>query len=139
MIRTKRSRRKTPRERHQFSSVRLVVGFARILLVAEGASACDYCIVDCFPLNDERDNDLLLVVSQMRRLGYGNRYLIKGNLSPALFSANGAREPESRAAMERLRRRGFAVSAEVSAITDRLFLELADGSPRAHHSLKSGA
>ena len=108
-------------------SARLVVGFRSILLTAENLPDRDWYVLDCFPLTSKTDCDLLLVVQHLRQVGYGLSYRVKAELSPAVFSPRGVTDREAIEAMERLARRGLAVSDRVTAIADAKFLALCDG------------
>ena len=113
--------------------VRLVVGFLRILLVVEGWPL-GWRVLDYFPLTSESDRDLLLVTAEMQRVGYPSENGVKANLSPAVFSPDGAKDREAKSAMARLGRRGFKISSQVVAIRDPELIWLADGGrlPRSH-------
>jgi hypothetical protein len=106
----------------------LVVGFLRIVLVVENIPGLGWHVLDYFPLVSASDGDLLMVVEQMRRYGYGRRFLVEGELSPAVFSPLGSKDAEARDAMERLGSRGFEISTEITAIVDPEFLWWPDGS-----------
>ena|GEM_PF-4958679 len=113
--------------------VRLVVGFLRILLVVENWPHRGWHVLDYFPLVSRDDGDLLLIVRQMKFVDHGEAYRIQGELSPSVFSPLGAKDPEARAAMARLGRRGFAVSNDITTIADAEFVWWADG-PRPRRS-----
>ena len=122
--------RATDRERQPNIRARLVIGFLRILLVAENWGPHDHWTLDWFPLNDPDDTDLLQGIEELRTVGYGS-YARPIELSPAVFSPLGSIDPEACDAMERLGHRGLAVSSDVTRITHPLFLKSADG-PRRH-------
>jgi hypothetical protein len=110
--------------------IRLVVGFLRIVLVVENAPGWGWWhVLDYFPLRGD-DRDLLRTVEEMRRMGHNafkDRVRIQGDLSPAVFSPLGAKDPEAREAMERLGGRGLEISNDITAIVDPELLRLLDG------------
>jgi hypothetical protein len=107
--------------------VRLVVGFLRILLVVENWPPSGWRVLDYFPLTSESDRDLLMVTQEMQSFGYPDRNAVKAKLCPAVFSPHGVKDPEAKAAMTRLGRRGFEISSRVVGIRDPEFLSWADG------------
>jgi len=115
------------REPGRVGPIRLVVGFLRIVLVVENVPGLGWHILDYFPLVSASDGDLLMVVEEMRRYGYGSRFRVEGDLSPAVFSPLGVRDPEAREAMERLGNRGLEISNEITVIVDPEFLWWPDG------------
>jgi hypothetical protein len=119
----------TPRNAHA-GPVRLVVGFLRILLVAEGRPPSGWRVLEYFPLTSESDRDLLMVTRDVELVGYPDKNDVKANLSSAVFSPLGAKDPEAKAAMVRLGDRGFLISSEVVSICDPKFLWWADGTVR---------
>ena len=115
------------REPGRAGPIRLVVGFLRIVLVVENVPGLGWHILDYFPLVSASDGDLLMVVEEMRRYGYGSRFRVEGDLSPAVFSPLGVRDPEAREAMERLGNRGLEISKDITGIVDPEFLWWPDG------------
>jgi hypothetical protein len=111
----------------QAGPVRLVVGFICIVLIAERCSPRGWRILDYFPLVSERDQSLLLVVNDLKTVGYPSRDRIQAKLAPALFSPAGRDDREANEAMVRLARRGFETSSEVVDIDDPKFIRFVDG------------
>src|SRR6516164_3949347 len=72
------------REPGRGGPIRLVVGFLRIVLVVENVPGLRWHILDYFPVVSANDGDLLMVVEEMRRYGYGSRFRVEGDLSPAV-------------------------------------------------------
>jgi hypothetical protein len=127
-----RARRKQQYTRPKFTearSARLVLGRLRILLLAEDLPNHGWWVMDYFPLTSTTDHDLLMVLQQMQREGYGARYLIKSDLSPAAFSPRGARDAEAIAAMKRLGGRGLAISNKIIGNGIPRLISWADGGP----------
>jgi hypothetical protein len=114
-------------------SARLIIGRLRILLLAEDVRDRDWRVMDYFPLHSAADHDLLMVVHEMRQTGYAG---IKSDLSPAVFSPGGARDPEALAAGQRLANRGLAVFDEIISNRDPRLIWWADGDPRPRRSRK---
>lgn len=112
---------------------RLIVGFLRILLIVENWPRRGWLLLDYFPLMSETDHDLLLVTDEMQHRGYG-RPRVKAELTAAVFSPRGANDPEAKAAMARLGRRGFSTSSQIVGIRDPELLRWADGEPQVRHS-----
>jgi hypothetical protein len=111
----------------------LIIGRLRILLLAEGLPDRDWWVLDYFPLTSIADQDLLMVVREMRQTGYAG---IKSDLSPGVFSPGGAQNSVSRAAMQRLRGRGLPATNEIIANRNPKLIWWADGDPRPRRSRK---
>jgi hypothetical protein len=133
------ARQQAIRRNARTGPARLVVGFLRILLVIEGWPPLGWRVLDYFSLASKSDRDLLLVTAEMQRVGYPSENDVKPNLSPAVFSPDGAKDREAKAAMARLGRRGFKISNQVVAIRDPKFLWFADGGPGRSRSQREGA
>jgi hypothetical protein len=114
-------------------SARLLIGRLRILLLAEDVRHRDWRLMDYFPLHSAADHDLLMVVHEMTQTGYAG---IQSDLSPAVFSPGGARDPEALAAGQRLANRGLAVFDEIIANRDPKLIWWADGDHRPRRSRK---
>jgi hypothetical protein len=112
-------------QNRKFSAFRVVVGFLRILLVAETGPESGWVLLDNYSLTDETDRWLLRALAEIKRTG-----AIGVTLAPTVFSTNGATDEEAKAAMARLASRGLPTSNQI----DDRFDERADGLPRRRRS-----